>query len=88
MESIFQPTPGPFQAPFPAWYVVRQPSGVTDPMVINFRKQGQKSTLLNQNARWTPLGWDPQRWQPKAPQAPKWLIERVVNHMLQLEMPS
>jgi hypothetical protein len=74
---------------FPAWYVVRQPEGVTDPMVVNFRKQGERSTRLNQNARWTPLGWDPKRWQPdRSPHVPRWLLEHVVEHLLQLEVPS
>ncbi len=87
-EIILDRPDGPFGPPYPAWLVVRQPEGVIDPMVISFRKVGRNGNLLNQTARWTPLGWDPKRWQPKPPKVPQWVIDRAVVHMLQLEVPS
>lgn len=80
-ELIFRTEPGPFLAEYPAWRVERQPDGVTDPMVVRFRKVGKNGTLLDQNARWTPLGWDSKRWMPAAPRVPKWLIQKVEDHM-------
>jgi hypothetical protein len=47
-----------FLVDYPYWQVERQPEGVTDPRVVRFRKVGKNRTLLDQNARWTPLGWD------------------------------
>jgi hypothetical protein len=84
-EIIHENAPGPFIAEFPHWSVIRQPEGVTDPMVIRFRKVGQHRTLLDQCARWTPLGWDPGRWVPAPTKVPKWLCEKVTAHMLQVE---
>jgi hypothetical protein len=84
-EIIYEHDPASYVR-FPAWYVVRQPEEVTDPMVVNFRKQGEKSTRLNQNARWTPLGWDPTRWRPDtSPHVPRWLLVKVVLHMQTLD---
>jgi len=81
-EIIFRTETGPFVAP-PIWIVERQPEGVTDPMVVRFRKVGKhNNTLLDQNARWTPLGWDRRRWLPAAPKVPKWLLEKVVTHLI------
>jgi hypothetical protein len=81
-EIIFRTEIGPFIAP-PIWIVERQPEGVTDPMVVRFRKVGkQGNTLLDQNARWTPLGWDSKRWLPAAPKVPKWLLEKVMTHLI------
>jgi hypothetical protein len=80
-EIIFRTETGPFVAP-PIWIVERQPEGVTDPMVVRFRKVGKHNTLLDQNARWTPLGWDSKRWLPAAPKVPKWLLEKVVTHLI------
>lgn len=74
-------TKGQFQSEFPYWVVERQPEGVTDPMVVRFRKVGKHGTLLDQNACWTPTGWDCKRWVPAPPKVPKWLLKRVVHHM-------
>ena len=71
----------------PEWQVERQPAGVTDPRVVRFRKVGKNRTLLDQNARWTPLGWDCKRWVPSSPKVPQWLLEKVVLHM-QLLVPQ
>jgi hypothetical protein len=70
----------------PEWQVERQPAGVTDPMVVRFRKVGKNRTLLDQNARWTPLGWDCKRWVPSSPKVPQWLLEKVVLHMQTLDL--
>lgn len=80
-ETIFQTELSPFLAA-PIWHVERQPEGVTDPMVLRFRKSGNRGNcLLDQNARWTALGWDSKRWVPMAPRVPKWLLRRVEAHM-------
>lgn len=65
----------------PWWKVERQPEGVTDPMVVRFCKVGKNGTLLDQNARWTPLGWDSKRWVPAPSLVPKWLLKKVELHM-------
>jgi hypothetical protein len=81
-EIIFRTEIGPFIAP-PRWLVERQPEGVTDPMVVRFLKVGKKSnTLIDQNARWTPLVWDSKRWRPAPPKVPKWLLEKVMTHLI------
>lgn len=84
-EVIFEHQPGPLIADYPHWNVVRQPEGCTDPMVVRFLKFGKNGKLLDQTARWTPTGWDTWRWAPAPPRVPKWLIERVVTHMLTIE---
>lgn len=79
-ETIFLTEQSPFLAA-PTWHVERQPEGVTDPMVVRFHKMGTHGTLLDQNARWTALGWDSKRWVPMAPRVPKWLLSKVEAHM-------
>ena len=95
-EVIFEHQPGPFVAEYPHWYVVRQPEGCTDPMVVRFLKVGKNGKLLDQTARWTvsrpyagavlQVRWDSSRWTPAPPRVPKWLLERVVTHMLTVEV--
>jgi hypothetical protein len=63
------------------WLVERQPGAVTDPMVVRFRKSSRIRTLLDQNARWTPTGWDVKRWVPQSPIVPAWLLIVVDTHM-------
>lgn len=63
------------------WLVERQPGSVTDPMVVRFVKQGRIRKLLDQNARWTPTGWDESRWIPRPPIVPAALIAQVAAHM-------
>ena len=84
-EIIFRTEPGSFQAA-PLWLIERQPEGVTDPMVVRFRKTSKGRKLLDVNARWTPLGWDRQRWVPTAPLVPKHLLEIVTAHLLIMEI--
>lgn len=63
------------------WRVERQPGSVTDPMVVRFVKQGRIRKLLDQNARWTPDGWDQARWVPRPPIVPAALIAQVAAFM-------
>lgn len=84
-EIIHEHPFGPFIEDFPHWSVIRQPEGVTDPMVVRFRKVGKNRTLLDQCARWTPLGWDKARWVPAPTKVPKWLCKKVLEHMLLIE---
>lgn len=67
------------------WRITRQLHWCTDPMVVNFRRRTWSRTLLNQTARWTPLGWDQGRWVPKSPKVPQDVLDLVVQHMLQVE---
>jgi hypothetical protein len=85
-EIIFRTQTGPFLEA-PQWLVERQPEGVTDPMVVRFRKVGKRgNTLLDQNARWTARGWDSKRWHPTPPKVPKWLLEKVLTHLTTMEV--
>lgn len=63
------------------WLVERQPGGVTDPMVVRFRKTGRIRTLLDQTARWTPAGWDQRRWIPRPPIVPASIIAHAATRM-------
>jgi len=63
------------------WRIERQPGRVTDPMVVQFVKYSAVRKLLDQNARWTPDGWDPQRWVPRVPIVPQTILDLVEAHM-------
>ena len=63
------------------WCIERQPEGVTDPMVVSFRKWNGSRSLLNRSARWTGTGWDPTRWHPRPPTVPAFLIDKIERHM-------
>lgn len=67
------------------WCVERQPAGITDPMVVRFRKWNGSRSLLNQNARWTGDGWDARRWVPKVPTVPRAILQHVEQHMRSVE---
>jgi hypothetical protein len=61
--------------------ITRQPGMTIDPMVVSFRKWNNRRTLLNQTARWTGNGWDPNRWIPKPPIIPAHVLELVERRM-------
>lgn len=65
------------------WCVEQQPEGITDPMVVRFRKWNGQRSLLRQSARWTGDGWDATRWIPKPPVVPQGLLNLVEQHMRQ-----
>lgn len=67
------------------WLIERQPESITDSMVVRFVKGGAVRKLLDQNARWTPTGWDPKRWVPRVPIVPKTILDLVEGHMRQLQ---
>lgn len=62
-----------------------QPTPVTDPMVVSFRKWNGKRSLLNQCARWTGDGWDPKRWVPNPPVIPVVVLQSVERQMREVE---
>jgi hypothetical protein len=57
--------------------VIQQPIGITDPMVVRFKKSSPMRCLLDQCARWTPDGWDQSRWVPASPAVPKFILSKV-----------
>jgi hypothetical protein len=63
------------------WRIERQPGRVTDPMVVQFVKYSAVRKLLDQSARWTGSGWDPQRWVPRVPIVPQTIIDHIEAHM-------
>lgn len=63
------------------WLIERQPGSITDPMVVQFVKRSTMRKLLDQTARWTPEGWDPQRWVPRVPIVPQAILDLVEAHM-------
>lgn len=66
------------------WRITRQPEGVTDPMVVRFHRTGGVRCLLDQNAAWTPNGWDARRWVPTTRKVPRHLLELVEVHMMRV----
>lgn len=54
--------------------------------IVRFRKEGNGRVMLSLVARWTPTGWDPEWFVPKAPDVPQRLIDQAVAHMQQLEV--
>lgn len=63
------------------WRIERQPGSITDPMVVQFVKYSAVRKLLDQNARWTPAGWDQTRWAPRMPIVPQTILDLVEQHM-------
>ena len=63
------------------WRIQRQPGVITDPMVVRFLMFNSNRKRLDQNARWTGDGWDPQRWVPRAPIVPQPILRLVEQHM-------
>ena len=50
-------------------------------MVVRFLKHNSSRKLLDQTARWTGDGWDPNRWVPAHPQVPRTLLGIVERYM-------
>lgn len=65
----------------PLWRVERHPAGLANPWLVRFVKRGRNGKLLDQCALWTKRGWDKQRWMPRPPQVPIWLLTKVETHM-------
>lgn len=63
------------------WRITRQPEGVKDPMVVRFHRTTNARNLLDQNAAWTPNGWDERRWVPTTYKVPRHLLQLVEAHM-------
>ena len=80
-ELIFQSEHSTAQAP--VWTVTQQPGQTTSPHLVEFEKHGRSGKLLDQVALWDPIGccWSGNRWVPKAPIVPKWLLAKVEQHM-------
>jgi hypothetical protein len=64
-----------------SWCIERQPEGVTDPLVVSFRKWNRRRSMLNQNAKWSPDGWDRSRWVPSPPAVPQLIVDLVNQRM-------
>jgi hypothetical protein len=67
----------------PTWTVTQQPGQTTSPHLVEFVKRGRASRLLDQVALWDPIArqWSANRWVPKPPTVPKWLLAKVEAHM-------
>lgn len=62
------------------WHVIQQPAGTTDPALVRFVKYCKMGKSIDQIARWTQRGWDPQRWQPA--KVPASVLKPVEAQML------
>ena len=62
------------------WRVIQQPDGTTDPALVRFTKYRKMGKSIDQIARWTRTGWDPQRWQPT--RVPAVVLKAVETQML------
>ena len=51
--------------------------------IIRFLKMSRSRCLLDQNARWTPDGWDQSRWVPKPPIVPQGILRQVEGKLRQ-----
>ena len=67
----------------PTWTVTQQPGQTTSPHLVEFVKRGRNGRLLDQVALWDPIArqWSANRWVPKPPIVPKWLLAKVEQHM-------
>lgn len=68
-----------------SWCIEQWPAGVTDSMVVSFRRWNQTRSLLNRAARWTGAGWDSTRWVPKPPAVPFTILGKVEDYMRGLD---
>jgi hypothetical protein len=62
------------------WHIIQQPDGTTDPALVRFVKYKANGKALDQIARWTRRGWDPQRWLPT--RVPAAVLQSVETQML------
>lgn len=63
------------------WLIERDPTMAARPDLVRFIKRSPMRKLLDQTARWTGDGWDPQRWVPRVPIVPQTILDLVEAHM-------
>lgn len=63
------------------WRIERDPTMAARPDLVRFVKRSAVRKLLDQNARWTGNGWDPQRWVPRVPIVPQTILDHIEAHM-------
>lgn len=63
------------------WRIERDTTRAAAPDLVRFAKFSRMRTLLDQTARWTDNGWDPQRWVPRVPIVPQTILDLVEAHM-------
>jgi hypothetical protein len=69
--------------PGAGWAVIQDPLDRRNPNLVRFFRQNRMRTLLDQIAEWDPHAqtWTRNRWVPKPPKVPQWLIDKVMAHM-------
>ena len=60
---------------------IERPLPATLPDLVRFVKHSTVRKLLDQTARWTGDGWDPQRWVPRVPIVPQTILDLVEQRM-------
>ena len=63
------------------WRIEQDPTMATRPDLVRFVKHSTVRKLLDQTARWTGDGWDPQRWVPRVPIVPQTILDLVEQRM-------
>lgn len=63
------------------WLIIQDPMDYGHPELVRFVKHSAVRKLLDQTARWTPVGWDQTRWAPRAPIVPQTILSLVEAHM-------
>lgn len=67
------------------WRIERDPIMAARPGLVRFTKRSAVRKLLDQTARWTGDGWDPQRWVPRVPIVPQAILDHIEAHMRGLQ---
>jgi hypothetical protein len=67
------------------WTVTQDPFDRRNPNLVRFHRNNGKRKLLDQIAQWGGIGWESNRWVPKLPTVPQWLIDRVVAHLREVQ---
>jgi hypothetical protein len=63
------------------WLIEQDPTMAARPDLVRFVKRSAMRKLLDQTARWTGDGWDPQRWVPRVPIVPQDVLQLVEQRM-------
>ena len=74
--------------PGAGWLMTQDPTDNGRDDLVRFQRHNGRQCLLDQIAEWTPTGWSPNRWVPRSPKVPRFLVSRVVNHMRRQELRS
>jgi len=63
------------------WRIEQDPTRNGSDRLVRFHKHNGQRKLLDQIAEWRNSGWSANRWVPKPPTVPKWLLSKVEAHM-------